>query len=591
MTPAPFSAVVVGSGVAGAIVAKELGLRGFRVLVLEAGLESPMDDAGFRGHVRSYLAAPARGPNSAYPRNPNAPHPEPSDIPGENGYLVQRGPMPFSSVYTRYLGGTTLQWLGTSLRMLPSDFRLRSLYGRGVDWPLAYEDLAPFYARAEGELGVAGDAEEQAYLGVSFPDGYAYPMEPVPPSYSDALVAAGLEGMRFQIGDEVLPVQVSSTAQARNTRPDPRRDPGSAGPSSDPWARERCEGYASCVPICPVQAKYSALRTLRRAPPDRVEILTRTVASRLRVDPGTGRITGVVCKRYRSPSSPEHTVEVVGGTLVVLAAGAIENAKVLLASGLANSSDQVGRNLMDHPFPMSWGLLRERAGTFRGPGSTSGIETLRDGSFRRERAAFRIELSNWGWEFPTGAPQGDLTDLVDGEGLFGRGLRRALFDRVQRQLRFGFVVEQEPCATNRVTLDPAFRDALGEPRPVITYDLSGYVRAGIATARRFSEQAFARLGVEDCTVYAPGDPRHFLYEGAGYSWWGSGHSMGTHRMGGSARDSVVDADQRSWDHPNLYLVGAGSFPTAGTANPTLTLAALAFRSVERMARDLTGNGA
>ena len=105
MTPAPFSAVVVGSGVAGAIVAKELGLRGFRVLVLEAGLESPMDDAGFRGHVRSYLAAPARGPNSPFPRNPNAPHPNPSDLPldraalaparaGENGYLASAGPCP-----------------------------------------------------------------------------------------------------------------------------------------------------------------------------------------------------------------------------------------------------------------------------------------------------------------------------------------------------------------------------------------------------------------------------------------------------------------------------------------------------------------
>src|SRR5262249_25954381 len=147
-----------------------------------------------------------------------------------------------------------------------------------------------------------------------------------------------------------------------------------------------------------VQAKYTALKTiamLARKP--RVEIRTQSVASKLVVDSETGRITGVEYKRYDKPGSTHFTLETARGALVVLAANAIENATLLLASNAGNSSGQVGRNLMDHPYLYVWGRAPQRVFPFRGPDTTSGVESLRDGAFRKVHASFRASLSNWGW--------------------------------------------------------------------------------------------------------------------------------------------------------------------------------------------------
>ncbi|MFO0624629.1 MAG: GMC family oxidoreductase [Polyangiales bacterium] len=593
--------VIVGGGVAGAIAALELGRRGPQVLVLEAGLDSAMSPEGYAEHHRTWLAAGHGAPNGPFPRNPNAPHPLPFDLGpprASDAYLEQRGADPYASVYTRYLGGTTLTWLGTSVRLLRSDFELQRRYGVGVDWPLGVDALAAHYLAAERELGVAGDADAQRALGAENPEGGTvfgaddeYPFEPVATSWVDQYMAAGLADARVDVSGTSLPVVVTPTPQARNTRPNPRYDGGRGhtpeNPRGDTAVTARCDGYASCIPLCPVQAKYTALRTLRRCHPARVEVRARSVVSRLLADPETGRIRALVVKRYERPDDPTHTVERITADLVVLAAGAVENAKLLLASGLANASDQVGRNLMDHPFPMVWGLAPEALGTFRGPSSTAGIETLRDGPFRRAHGAFRVEISNWGWDFPTGAPGSDVDHLVDAERLLGRDLRRALFDRVQRQVRLGFLVEQEPDPANRVRIDPSRTDALGEPRPVIHYALSDYTRRGIVAAVDAGRQIFRALGIEDHTAYNADDPRSFVHDGARYAWRGAGHAMGTHRMGTSRTTAVTDSHLRCFDHPNLFLLGAGSFPTGGTGNPTLTLAALAFRAVEAMHRDLT----
>ncbi len=602
--PAPtrhVDVVIVGGGVAGAVAALELGRRGHRVLVLEAGSDSPMRPEGYAEHHRTWLAAGHGAPNGPFPRNPNAPHPLPFDLgppPAADAYLVQRGADPYASVYTRYLGGTTLTWLGTAVRLFRSDFELRSRYGVGVDWPLDVDALTAHYASAERELGVAGDADAQRALAAETLEGGAvwgpdeeFPFEAVATSWVDQFMAAGLGDARVEVSGHAMPVTVTPTPQARTTRPNPRYDGGRGhtpeNPRGDASVTARCDGYASCIPLCPVQAKYTALRTLRRCDPACVEVQARSVVSRLVADAETGRIRELVVKRYERPDDPTHTVERIAADLVVLAAGAIENAKLLLASGVANRSDQVGRNLMDHPFPMVWGLAPEALGTFRGPSSTAGIETLRDGPFRARHAAFRVEISNWGWDFPTGAPGTDVDRLVDAERLVGKELRRALVDRVQRQVRLGFLVEQEPDGANRVRLDPSRVDALGEPRPVVEYALSDYTRRGIVAAVDAGRQIFRALGVEDCTAYEAGDPRSFVHEGARYAWRGAGHAMGTHRMGTSGATAVTDSHLRCFDHPNLYLLGAGSFPTGGTGNPTLTLAALAFRAVEAMHRDLS----
>ena len=144
--------VIVGSGVAGALVADVLARAGVGVLVLEAGPPVERDRA-----VEVFRAAPAKVPESPYPNVRWAPHPSVLEIgvPG-TGYFIQNGPDPFGSTYERIVGGTTWHWLGSTPRLLPVDFEMQTRFGVGVDWPITYDDLEPWYVRAENELGVAG---------------------------------------------------------------------------------------------------------------------------------------------------------------------------------------------------------------------------------------------------------------------------------------------------------------------------------------------------------------------------------------------------------------------------------------------------
>ncbi len=604
-----FDIVIVGAGISGAIMAQQLGAKGKKVLILEAGTgtgdrfwngEREHDGKiekrqGYQSYMDTFFTALAKIPNAPYPDNPNAPQPLVTDLspiaPNQlltNGYFVQKGPLPFSSTYTRAEGGTTLHWLGTCLRMLPEDFKIKSEFGHGLDWPISYDELEKWYRVAEKNIGVSANADEQNYHQIDNPsvqipyrDGYDYPMAKIPQSYLDNHMAAGLKGMTVKFDGKRYPVDVVSTPQGRNGMPRGSYRP--VGAVGDPDLGQRCAGNSNCVPICPIQAKYNALKTLEQArKTHHVEVRNRCVVYKLDVDPTNNRISKVHYKHYADPQSPQHECKTVSGKIVVLASHAVENAKLLLASGVGNSSDQVGRNLMDHPTMLTWGLMPTAIGAFRGPGSTSGIPSLRGGEFRNNRAAFRIEIGNWGWSWPEGAPIATVPDLIDQKNLFGKQLRNTIGTTYPRMFRFGFLVEQLPDANNRVTIDPSYRDQLGNYRPVINYNVDDYTRAGMAAAKQVSDLIFQRLGVEGFTEYSPSDPGYLTYQGQGYTFNGAGHLVGTHIMGFDRKTSVVDKNQRSWDHPNLFLVGCGNMPTIATSNPTLTMAALTYWAAENV---------
>ena len=144
-----YDAVIVGGGISGALVAKRLAAEGKRVLILEAGADDGDKPETYRAYHTAYQLNPIKVPNSPYAQNPSAPSPTVLDIgpiapgaPDHAGYFVQKGPLPFRSDYLRALGGTSLHWLGTCLRMQPRDFRTASEFGHGVDWPLSYDDIA-----------------------------------------------------------------------------------------------------------------------------------------------------------------------------------------------------------------------------------------------------------------------------------------------------------------------------------------------------------------------------------------------------------------------------------------------------------------
>jgi choline dehydrogenase-like flavoprotein len=354
-----------------------------------------------------------------------------------------------------------------------------------------------------------------------------------------------------------LGLEVHVTPQARNSEAYDGRPP--------------CCGNASCVPICPIAAKYDATVHVRKAEALGVQVIDQAVVHRVEVD-AEGRVAGV---HFRRPNGEDQSAV---ADIYVIAAHAIETPKILLMSrtdalpnGIANSSDQVGRNLMDHPVQLSWAMAKEPVYPYRSPLENAGIENFRDGDFRRTRSAFRMAIGEDGWSFPGTSPTTLATELI-GQGVRGKALIVELNEQVSRHFRFANLIEQMPDPENRIV--PAFDqvDGIGIPRPRIHFRVGEFERAGMAEARRISEQIFQAMGA---THIEHGED----YEGAG-------HVMGTYRMGVNPKRSVVDGECRSHDHPNLFLLGSGVFPTVGTANPTLTIAALSLRAASTIEQDL-----
>lgn len=592
--PEHFDAIIVGSGISGSIVARELARAGKRVLVVEAAAGNDESLDSYSVFLKHFYSAASKDNQSPFPLNANAPMPRGGECrklqPGEvNGssYLVQSGPYVSDTVYSRLTGGTTIHWEAKTPRMLKEDFDSRTRYGQGLDWPIPFEQMEADYQRAEHEIGVSADVCDQTYLSQTFPAGYEFPMQGLPLSHLDKMVGAGIDGTDVELDGDRYRLKVRPFPQGRNSIPNAGYTPVGAVMSHEVQIGERCQGNTNCVPLCPVQAKYHAGKTLAKAlQTGNVELRVKSVASQVLIDRDSGRVTGIELKIYKDTDSPEYETRTVRGTMYVLAASAIENARLMLASGLPGRSRLMGRNLMDHAYLLNWALMPMICGTMRGTSCTGGIIDLRDGPFRRNQAAFAVDIHNDGWGWATGSPTSDLLEIVDTHNKFGRELRQAVIDRVSRQLLLAFMIEVPPVESNRVSVDPRYTDAIGNMRPVVSLNIPEYSMRGAAYARDFSKTLFARLGAVDFTRYDPADYGYVVYEGEGYAIRGGNHLAGTHIMGTNARNSVVDADQLSWDHDNLYLVGAGSMPTIGTANVTLTMAAICYRTTRAILKRL-----
>jgi choline dehydrogenase-like flavoprotein len=289
----------------------------------------------------------------------------------------------------------------------------------------------------------------------------------------------------------------------------------------------------------------------------------------------------------------------VTGKVVVLAANGIENPMLLLRSNAGNSSKTVGRYLMDHPIKQSYALANEPVYPFRGPQTTSQFDGFRDGAFRKTFAGFKTSIKNDGWSTNiTGAPRGGgvapqkgdsdwhpgtLLDFVQNWRYSGEKLRKSLADHAVRQITLNSACEQLPEKGNSVSLSGK-PDDIGVERPAIQYsvdDSQGYVRKSFDKIVEFHARVFAAMGIpESRRKMQHDDP------GAPLDFGGSGHIMGTTRMGNNATDSVVDKNCRAHNHQNLFVLGSSVFPTSSTANPTSTIAALSLRAAEAIKAQL-----
>ena len=527
--------IVIGAGAVGSMMAWQLAMQGAQVLLLEAG---PRIDRA--AAVQHFYASPVKGPNSPYPNQDYAPHPMHA-----SDYMVQAGPDVFGGSFLRAVGGTSWHWTGFATRFRPNDFKTRSLYGVGEDWPIAYEDLLEKYLFIEREWGTAGD---NAFDQGCPRHGQPFPLPPIPLAYADKVIGQAIVSLGYTM---------SPFSHARNSEPFDGRPP--------------CCGSASCVPICPIGAKYDGNVHVAKAEAAGVRVLAQTLVEHIEVG-ADALIKSVRVRRADGSRASAHA------KLFVLAAHAIESPNLLLRStqahapqGVANRSDAVGRYLMGQVDLDTRALTRDPLYTYRAPTTTAGIQELRDGDFRKQHAAIGTSFLNRGWRTGLG-PMQRSAHLIKA-GLRGDKLSAALNDQCSRELAINSSVETLPTADNRVVPDPSLRDSSGMPRPRVSFKIDDYSLRAIDKARTRHAEIVKALG---CTDIVSDDPSI-----------ATAIIAGTARMGTDARQSVVDPWCRSHDHANLFVVGTANFPTMPINAPTLTAVALGLRALPNLLKDLS----
>lgn len=534
--------IVIGSGVMGGLIASEVAEAGKSVIVLEAGPRVTR-----REILETYRNAPVKlslanvklqSGGSPYPNEPYAPT-------TYGDYLEQTGPVKYNTSYLRVVGGTTWHFGSALWRMIPNDFKIKTLYGRGRDWPFGYDELEPYYTRAEYALGVSGDDEvdQSGQGGGPFPPrSKPYPMPSVPFSYmfkrlAERLLKGGYNPVNEPSGRATVPYD----------------------------GRPQCAGNNTCNPVCPIGAKFDGSRTIDRAERAGAKVLDKAVVYRIEAD-DNGKITAV---HYKSPDGTDHRLT---ARYFVLAAYAIESPKLLLMSatekypnGIANSSDQVGRNLMDNTGISVTMVAKEDLWPGQGPTELLVYLNGRDGEFRKDVPSSKIKIRNT-------VPTSQYASELLAKGVLGSKLDSEIKRRSARELNWAVDFEMLPIPTNRVTLSKTKKDALGFPVPSIYYNVDDYWNAGrdalLKDLKRFSELLDAEIVKTD----------------VGHQ--NRQHIMGTTIMGNDPKDSVVDADCRTHDHKNLFIAGTSVMPAVSCMNPTLTGAALSVRIADTLLKEI-----
>lgn len=506
---------IVGVGACGGLVAKELAEAGLSVVGLEAGprYTPAVDFENDEAEMLKLLWSGKRTTSGSNPINP------------WSGYGV---------------GGGTLVWCGVTPRFHENDFRTASVDGVGIDWPLTYHDLAPYYDQVERDFGVSGQAGENPYEAPRGP----FPMPPLPFSYQAQVLAEGVK----KLGGHPLhgPLAIASVPYQ---------------------GREACNGCGFCMQGCRSTAKSTTLFThVPQAEARGARILAESKVFKIEYDAGRNRVSGV---SYFDAAGNAHQIR---ARLVILAAHAVETPRLLLLSanstfpdGLANSSGLVGKNFMAHPTCTVTGLFNQPLNGFKGP------------------AMGDLLAQDW---YETDGQRGfargyTLEKFVPGPFFYASNMMNLWGAELKEMIRHyayagGWWVcgEGLPNDDNSITLDPEIKDEYGLPVPHLRH-------SWLENDRRLIQH-----GIQKATE---------TLEAAG-AWRvqagpvSSAHPMGTARMGHNPQTSVVNEYCQSHDIPNLFVTDTSIFPTGGGANITLTAMAVALRASKYIVEQAkTGN--
>jgi choline dehydrogenase-like flavoprotein len=533
--------VVIGSGAGGAVMAKELAAAGFSVVVLEQG------GWGAYGHEQDYIKDELLHMYSQDPVNRLM-----SD-PNRQRNTFRRNDkekaVPGTHSYGCVVGGGTVTYGASSWRHLPYEFKEAThegtLAGSGLaDWPITYEELEPYYTKAEWEIGISGQRVDSPLFSPMSKD---YPVPPLPQKSSGAL---------FRNAAAKLGLTVVPNVAAIVTRPY-RGRPACVNCGM-------CGGYG-----CQVKAKSSSAVTLLPAAvaTGRCEIRVLSYVREISLA-GNGKASGAV---YFDAQNREIFQK---AKAVVLCANGTETPRLLLLSksksfpdGLANSSGLVGKYLMSGNACTASGLFDQPLEEYKGAVTGAAIldfvpSDSKRGFYGGGRMTARGQESPIQYALlgPHSAPS------------WGSGYKTALKKQANRKLTITSFITQLPLETNRVDLDPDLKDAWGLPAMRLTTTSHPNDFKSMEFFRQKSLEILNAAGA--ITVWA--DPVADSTGGA--------HSRGTCRMGNDPRTSVVNKFHRAHDVPNLFIVDGSSFVTGGRNHPTMTISALAFRAADHLVR-------
>jgi len=538
--PQVYDVVIVGSGAAGGTAAQVLVEAGLKVAMLEAGpLRRNLVD--FPYHDAWPYDLPYRGFKQKSTPQEDA----------EKKYTVRKGnadepyttpeKLPYDWFRTRNVGGRTMFWGRFANRFNEADFKMRSRDGQGLDWPIEYKDLAPYYDKAEIFMGVCGARENHPDL----PDSDNF-LPPVAFKCSDVAIKGAAEKLKIP----VIRVRRAMLTKAYN---------GYAQCHYCAGCDNGCETHSfynsAFRQVVPLLQKYPKTFTLiPNAMAQKINLNAKGLASGVSyVDKGTGRAREVRAR------------------VVVAACGTLETTRLLLASGVANSSGQVGKNFIEHLDAGAQAYFPELFFKEREAGDGIGgahIVIPWFGYFRPEEKrdfvrGFQIEPSSRVRMRPDRNPKN-----IAG---FGSAFKREVRKYTGARVVLASHGEMLPSPQKFVELDPVAKDKWGIPVLKIHHPLDENDRQMFKYMRRTYEEIFSVAKAVNIQLYeGPDEPGHSI------------HEMGTAHMGSDAKSSVLNQFNQSWDVKNLFITDAAAFASGTHKNPTLTIMALSWRASEYM---------
>ena len=515
-----YDVVVVGSGASGGTMAAHLARAGISVLVLEGG---PKIDT----------------------RTDFNTHGLPFQFPQRRVPIMRPGKAGFDSPRSYGVGGKTLLWNAVALRWSARDFKGATQEGAGADWPIGYEDLAPYYSKIEREVGLCGYRDGLADL----PDGEFLP--PAPLKCSDEILKRGAE----RIGVKLIHVRKATLTKVSSTS-----------------ARPACHFCGNCMAGCDMAAKYNSADVHLYPAAEatgRLDIRPNSIVYELALDEHTSAVKEV---RYLDRLSGQRGS--VRGRVVVLGCACEQTIALLLMSksarfpqGLANNAGQVGKNFIPHVTCIVEGFLQDLIGTpainDEGFLDHSYIPSFMHDRPRDYPRSFAIQV---GFHNRRYAPWAKHIKGI------GAAYKRAVRDRYPAYMQlFGFM-EMTPNPDSYVDLDPVAKDSYGLPVARVHWKLSESDMRRWRDMRKWCMAILESSGAE-------------LLDGSHYEPV-TNHELGGCRMGDDPTASVIDRHCRTHELSNLYVVDGSAFPSASEKNPTLTIMALSARAADHIANGL-----